>query len=61
MFRLALLGYGMPPSTAGVLVELMDAFATGKWGYVTGDAAQLLGRPPVSFATFAADFAQAFA
>jgi len=39
----------------------MAAFATGQWGYVTDDAARVLGRPPLSFAKFAADFSKAFA
>jgi uncharacterized protein YbjT (DUF2867 family) len=59
-FRQALQGMGLPEWTVGALVDLVAVFARGVYAGVEPDCGQLLGRAPITFRRFVADFAPAF-
>jgi uncharacterized protein YbjT (DUF2867 family) len=56
----AMRSYGMPEWHARVLAEIQALFATGAYASPVDTAAQLLGRMPTSFRTFAQDHAAQF-
>jgi uncharacterized protein YbjT (DUF2867 family) len=58
--RATLLAHGMSQWLTDIVMELYDLSARGGAATVTSDVAQLLGRAPIAFETFAADHAGAF-
>ena len=59
-FKQALVGAGLSEWNADALVDLQQFYRAGKASEVTGDAARILGRKPISFEQFSRDYAQAF-
>jgi uncharacterized protein YbjT (DUF2867 family) len=55
----ALLGFGVPPEEVGFLIGLFETLLDGRNASLSGDVAEVLGRPARSFAEFAAESAAA--
>lgn len=53
--RTSLLGFGVPPWIAGLTVEYGRAYAGGWGDFTTTHVADVLGRPPRSFRSFACE------
>ena len=58
-FRAALSDSGMPEPMVSAFLELHAVMASGARASITADVQQVAGRPPRSFATFAANHAKA--
>jgi hypothetical protein len=59
--RALLLASGMPPEFADPISEIyVHALTSGEFGVLNDDVATVTGRPPVSFAEFAAGAAPAW-
>jgi uncharacterized protein YbjT (DUF2867 family) len=52
---------GVPPTAVDSVVRFYTLVRSGTFDYVTADVEQILGRPPTTFATWAADHAELFA
>jgi uncharacterized protein YbjT (DUF2867 family) len=59
-YKTALMGYGLSQSSADFLTRLYETVKDGYANPVTGDVQNIIGRPPVSFDTFAKDYADAW-
>jgi uncharacterized protein YbjT (DUF2867 family) len=59
-FKQAMTSAGVPEWSADALLDLQRLYREGKAATVTQDVEQILGRKPISFAQFVADYREAF-
>lgn len=58
--RASLVAHGVPAWNADMIVEYLQAYATGWGDYVTDDFEEVVGRPPRDVGAFFRDHAEAF-